>query len=361
MIVLTRNRVGVVLGLALLLVGGIVGVRAYQYCVGYYRQEYLPESKGNALSYYYVDWRRDWTDDAELARATPEGPVRFPRAVEVSSETWRYDPISVVQTGLTLHDQILDELGDGRRSLSSRGVPTERSPGEAGTLDRFEILVAQVDWLHENAEWRPDSVAVWPIPWYARRYGLAPPWYSALSQGQGISLLVRTAAWGRPDDLVLAKAAVRSLLESDLPIVVRDARGVRFLEEFPVEPGPEVLNGCLLAWLGLWDFVRATDDERLRAQCLELLTRIEAQVPEYELSRWGLSGWTRYDRETSLPTSPTYQELHAAVALAIAEETGREFWYERAERWRRAASSLTRRLYVFGLVAWDKAWDKVWN
>ncbi|MEZ4648405.1 MAG: D-glucuronyl C5-epimerase family protein [Candidatus Eisenbacteria bacterium] len=352
-----RRGVVALLSLALLAIGVVVGTQAYRYCVDYYWQEYLPESRGpGAPGYFYLDWRRDWSDDEELRAATPDGPIRTPRAVEAIPGEWRYDPISVIQTGLSLHDQILDELHDGTRRLSADGRPTEWAGGEAPEFDRFEVLNAQLDWLHAHAEWLPDSVAVWPVPWVAERYGLEPPWYSALSQGQGISLLVRTAQWGRPEDLVLAEAAVRSLLESDLSIVIRDARGVRFLEEFPVESRPEVLNGCLLAWLGLWDYARATGDAQLRTECLELLDRIETQVPKYELTRSGLIGWTRYDLETTLPTSPTYQELHAALARALAEETGRAFWEVRAVEWRRAAASMTQRLRVFGLVAWAKVW-----
>ena len=353
--------------LTLFAVGAVlIGLRARDYSVDYYRQVYDPASAGpGAPTYYYLDWRVDWKDPEELRPAVVYGPILTPRAVRVPdspaengggtehgtdygtefptpSGGWLYDPIGLIQAGLSLHDQVLDEIAAGARV------------GVIDGIDRRKILLDQVEWLHRSAEWLPDSVAVWSVPWTAERYDLPPPWISALSQGQAISLLTRTAGWGRPQDLVLARGAVRSLLESTLPIVLRDDAGVRFFEEFPADPPSEVLNGCLFAWLGLWDYVRATGDEELRQTCLELLDRIEEQIPDYELHGFGLEGWTRYDARGTRPTSPGYQELHAALAEAIGAETGREFWRVRAKHWRESAGSPWRRLYVFVRVAWHK-------
>ena len=383
-----RARVGRLLVFLFVLLGAaaiLVGPRAYRYSVDYDRQVYQPSSAGpGAPTYYYLDWRADWADPRELGPAVVFGPILTPRAVRVprgsvgwppsaggpreehsgdyltedateslvapstGESEWLYDPIGLIQAGLSLHDQILDG--------SAAGSPGSQMADHAGDpdLDRRKILLDQVDWLHRSAEWLPDSIAVWSVPWIAGRYGLRPPWISALSQGQAISLLARTSAWDRPQDLVLARAVVRSLLDSTLPIVLRDESGIRFFEEFPAQPPTEVLNGCLFAWLGLWDYTRVTGDAPLRRTCLDLLDRIEEQVPEYELEGLGLEGWTRYDGRGERPTSPVYQELHAALAEAISAETGRSFWRVRAERWRESAESPWRRLWVFVLVARHK-------
>lgn len=382
-------------------------VRGYSF--GYEPQEYLPASAGPGMpTYYYLDWRRDWSDPIALRVAAAQGPLLTPRAVWISADgrvrqeqgsqydgdvsgdqpwdapgrpgRWHCDPIGLIQGGLALHDQVLDERA--RRRIAPGGDPDADPPPPAGhgtgpdadppppvgygatgpatsrdggaSVDREAILLAQVAWLHQAAEWTGDSLAVWPVPWTAGRYALAPPWISALAQGQAISLLVRTAAWDRPEDLVLARAAVRSLLATGLPIVLHDAGGIRFFEEFPSDPPSEVLNGCLFAWLGLWDFARATGDAEFQRECLVLLDRIEAQVPAYEVTGLGLDGWTRYDLWSRRPTSPVYQEMHAALAEAIGVETGRQFWRSRGLRWRAASQPLARRLWVFACVAWDK-------
>lgn len=319
----------------------VVGPRLYRYSFRYDPQRYQPLSAGpGGPTYYYVDWRRDWSDTEDLLAAAAAGPLRTPRAVaDPTGAGWLFDPIGLVQGGLALHDQVLDQRA---------------GQAPADSADRLSILLAQAEWLHAAAVWWPDSAAVWPVPWDAHRYDLEGPWISALSQGQAVSLLTRTATWNRPQDLLLARAAVRSLLSEDLPIHHRDAAGRVFFEEFPSDPPTGVLNGCLFAWLGLWDYARATGDAALRRSCLQLLDEIEPQVSTYELDDPGLSGWTRYDRMQDRPTSPTYQELHAALARAIAAETGRPFWAERAEAWEASVRSPWRRTYAFVRVAWAK-------
>lgn len=277
---------------------------------------------------FYLDWRAALPGSGTLEPSlAPDGIFRGGRDLPDG----RHDALRVIQASLALHDQLLD-----------RPDP-----------ERAVILRRQVEWLIAAAEIRADLPGpVWPHAYEFPRYGLAAPWVSALTQGQAISLLVRAAAFfGEPRYAELAGQAAAALLDERLPFVHRDDRG-RFLEEFPCDPPAHALNGCLLAWLGLWDWARATGDPRLGENCREILAEISRRVPDYDLG-----GWTRYDRLQRRPTSPAYHELHAALAEALAAVTGEAAWAERAVRWRAGARSPWRRAWVGLQVLYAKASD----
>jgi hypothetical protein len=285
---------------------------------------------GERLSYYYLDeckpQRSAPPARADLFELAADGIFRGGRDLFAGGR-WRHDPIHVIQASLALHDELIDHPDP----------------------EREVILRRQVEWLiHDGIEWRAD-VPVWPHAYGFERYGLAPPWVSALTQGQAISLLLRAAErFDEPEYARIAGAAARAMLRDDLPFAWRGAPGF-FLEEFPGTPHPHALNGCLIAWLGLWDWVRVTGDARARAVCLEFLEAVSRQMPAYERG-----DWTRYDRLQRRPTSPAYQELHAALAEALAAVSKDPDWAARAQRWRRAAESPWMRTRIAFEVAWAK-------
>lgn len=334
------GKIGLVAGVLLVLavLGGSIygGVRFYGYVFGYQRHEWNPASGGDGpVSYYYVDWREDYRDLRHLRESTREGPLRTRLTREVDGVV-RYDPIAVIQLGLSLCDQLLDQP----------------SP------EREAVLLHQVEWLQtDGVVWLPGGIPVWPCYWEAKVYGIQPPWISAIAQGQAISLFVRMARrTGDPKYLDLAGKAVRAFFEPGLPLVWRGDDGRVFFEEYPTDPPSHVLNGCLCAWLGLWDYARETGDPRVREFCTESLKGIQQSIPEYELG-----DWTRYDVLQKRPVSPNYQEIHAALAESIWNITGDPFWRDRARRWRRAADDRLKRIEVFFEVLRAKAVGMVFH
>jgi hypothetical protein len=321
----TRQRAILLTAGALLIAGGLLlGLPRYlAYVHGYQGTRFNPASvSAERPDYFYLDWRANWADLGELRAALgPDGVRGSDRDLIVDGQL-RHDPLKVIQASLALHDQLLDEP----------------SP------EREEIFRRQLAWvIGEGAVLLPSGTPVWPQYYCAQRYDLGGRWISALTQGQAISLLVRGAAFtGDQRYADWARRAVRGLTSDELPIQWRDAAGAVFFEEYPCDPPAHVLNGCLFAWLGLWDYVRFSDDEDLRAFCLTALEDIRRTVPDYELG-----DWTRYDLHQTWPTSPSYQEIHAALARALGETTGDRFWSTRADRWRRAAANPWMRSWVF--------------
>ncbi|MBM3317070.1 MAG: hypothetical protein FJY75_04375 [Candidatus Eisenbacteria bacterium] len=309
---------------------GLAAQRFWVYTQGYPRTRFLPESvDAGPPRHFYLDWRRAWQGDAVVGPALAEdGIFRGARDVRGPGGIL-HDPVRVVQASLALHGRLLDRP----------------DPALA------EVLRRQVDWVAgEGLARGPGGWPVWPQRYDFPRYGLTAPWISALTQGQAISLLVRAADYfAEPRYAEVARGAAAGLLEPGSPLAWRDGRGL-FFEEFPCLPPAHALNGCLLAWLGLWDWVRWTGDPELEAKSLGILRGISERIPEYERH-----GWTRYDLLQRRPTSPAYHELHAALAEALAAVSGEPAWADRAARWGAQARSPLRRAWVGAQVLAAKA------
>ena len=153
-------------------------------------------------------------------------------------------------------------------------------------------------------------------------YELAPPWYSAMAQGEATSLLVRaTLAF---DDGALAAAAERTtlaLVDPALGLIVQTPEGP-VLQEYATTPESHVLNGWIFALWGLYDvsLLRGADEAVVTraAEAFDTGARaLDRRLALYELRR----GWSRYDlypRMLPHVASPFYHRLHAAQLTAMS-------------------------------------------
>lgn len=321
--------------LALLSFLSVGGYEMITYSVTYPRTKLHPDAGTEGpLGAYYLDWRRDWSDLEELRRVAREGVMETPRSLRIDGRLVP-DPIGVIQAGLALHDQLLND------------------PSQS---ERAEILRNQLNWLASSAIWLPDSIPVWPCFWDAGEYGLEGPWISAMTQGQAISLLTRGASYFEdPAYLRLAGRALASLRDPSLPITRRTTEGEILFEEFPSAPPSLVLNGALCTWLGVWDYWRATGDPEARDFAIRSLGAMDRRIGDYELG-----DWTRYDLIKTRPVSPTYQEIHATLAEAVHSITGEASWEDRARRWRHAAGRPEIRCKIFFQVLLAKI-ERNWS
>jgi hypothetical protein len=141
---------------------------------------------------------------------------------------------------------------------------------------------------------------------------LASP-YSAMTQGQAISLFVRIAK--ATDDKRYKQAAIRSL---DLLLTptssggpLRHSKFGPIFEEFSTIPPNTILNGWVFAIFGLHDFLvmeaRPSEHAILEATC-DCLAKM---LPEF-VDGW----WSRYDTNGNI-SSPLYQNLHVAQLQAL--------------------------------------------
>lgn len=135
------------------------------------------------------------------------------------------------------------------------------------TEAHYEQFLKAADWFVGNQ----DENGAWSIPVTRRlaagRIQLLPGWYSAMSQGQAISVLVR--AYVATGSSKYIDAAFRATGVFHVP---SGKGGVRaeflgrypWYEEYPTNPGTFVLNGFIYALVGLYDLKLYLDepDER---------------------------------------------------------------------------------------------------
>lgn len=156
-----------------------------------------------------------------------------------------------------------------------------------------ETFLRMATWFCENLTIKGDF-GVWEYHFAFPRYQLRAPWPSAMSQGEGISVLMRAFQLTQEERyLECAKLALASFevpLENG-GVRYRDEDGFIWYEEYPslVEP-PHVLNGFIFALFGLYDFYKATGNEKALDLFNEGIETLKAN-----LRRWDQGFWSRYD------------------------------------------------------------------
>ncbi len=354
-----RRRLRTSIGIAVALVAVVAvafavgGRRFHSYAHGFIETRFQPLSVGTGPpDYFYLDWRYDMKDPARRkALLGPDSIVVSPRDRQVFGKL-RRDPLRIIQADLAVNDLILDRIR-ASGSDPAAGFSAASADEELRGLER--IYRRQLDWLVTEGAYRlANGEVIFPHFDDLRVYGLKAPWLSALTQGQAISLLVRAATLtGDRRYAECADAAVRAFQDPALPIVWRDGDRI-FFEEYPCDPPSHVLNGCIFAWFGLWDYARFRGDENVRRFCLQAMENIRRMEPSYEIGNW-----TRYSQTKRRPTSPAYHEIHASQAEALAAILNDPVWAACARRWRRAAENPFQRSLVFVEVAADKLMERL--
>lgn len=195
-----------------------------------------------------------------------------------------------------------------------------------------EGFLRQADWLRDHLAMRGDW-GVWLHTFEFPVYGLsAEPWVSAMAQGEGISVLLRAAQL--TGDTRYATAAghafgafLRDVREGG--VVVRDADGGVWLEEFPTDPPVHVLNGFIFALWGVHEFHRVTGDPRAGRVWADGVATLAKHLHRYELN-W----WSRYDLRERAACAWHYHATHIHQLQVMAELTGTPVFAACAARWK---------------------------
>jgi hypothetical protein len=247
----------------------------------------------------------------------------------------QYNPIAIAQYGLARFNRWCDG-----------GAPNERT-----------AWLAASRWLVANLRPNGQGVPVWShnFDWPYREL-LRAPWYSGLAQGNGLSMLVRAAV--ATGDRTLADAAHRAFQAIELPasrggVLVTDARGGLWIEEYIVEPPSHILNGFIWALWGVYDYARWSGRRDAHALWENCIHTLETRLDDFDTGWWSLYEATTTGRR--MLASPYYHRLHVVQLRVLGDLTGRTAFAERAARfdaYARQPLSKTRALV-------EKAWFKV--
>ena len=224
-------------------------------------------------------------------------------------------------TAKTRWNGLVDEAGLPVNEFRGKQVyfPTTLLQKALGHWDLW-LTSGQEDEVHRSAflniaRWAvetQDEQGGWPVwPLVGLRY--ASP-YSAMTQGEGISVLVR--AYQLEQDPVYLDAARRALGPMHKPL--KDGGTGRvvpeglILEEVPIEKYKAILNGWVFALFGLYDYLLTEDSSEARQMLERSLSALVAHLPSYNAKYWSY-----YDLSGHL-ASPFYHRLHIAQLEALS-------------------------------------------
>ena len=181
-------------------------------------------------------------------------------------------------------------------------------------------------------------------------YRLMAPWYSAISQANGISLLVRT--YQETADKRYLETAVKALDLLDIPLEQGGLQGRIdggiWFEETPDAASPNhIFNGSIFALLGINDLYRATGNEKawrlwmdgtesLRRNLNKFIVRESPEDPTlpmpwsiYELKQYGEPKKPHY-------LTDFYMGIHIKLMREMAERTGQVYYTTVADLWEKS-------------------------
>lgn len=253
----------------------------------------------NELGAYYMTF----ADKANYAGPKDkDGVILFDYYFDIGRQ---YNPLAVAQHG----------LGHYNLYLATRDQK------------HLETAKIQADWLVKNLEKNEFDIPVWKhkFRWHYKKH-LPPGWYSAHSQGTGISLLVRIyEETGEEKYLVAAKRAFpaldRAVDQGGVKFI--DLSGDVWLEEYLIEPPTHILNGFLWALWGVWDYYLLTGDRAALALFNDCVKTLKKNLPRYDVGFWSLYDLSK--QALKMIASPFYHKLHIvqlrATYLLTKEET----------------------------------------
>lgn len=218
----------------------------------------------------------------------------------------QYNPIAIAQYGLACYNQ-----------------------------NNLKIAKKQADWLVNNLEKNKKGISVWMHNFdWEYRDKLKAPWYSALAQGNGISLLVRIYLKTKNKKYFeTAKEAFKSLL---IPInkggvLCIDKNNNYWLEEYIVSPPTHILNGFLWTLFGVWDYWLLTKDERVKNLFDKCIKTLQNNLRNFDVGFW--SFYEQSGTKMKMLASPFYHKLHIVQLKILFKITGEKIFQEYAEKW----------------------------
>jgi heparosan-N-sulfate-glucuronate 5-epimerase len=235
----------------------------------------------------------------------------------------QYNPIAIAQYGL------------GNYNLFCR----------TGSAERRRKFLLMADWLVANLAQNLAGLWVWNhhFDWEYRDV-LKAPWYSALAQGQGLSLLVRAhEETDNPAYFEAAQRAFKTFLKTvdEGGVACMDEDGYTWFEEAIVDPSTHILNGFLWASWGVYDYFLHTQDGEASRLFDEAVRTLCDNLSWFDVGFWSL--YERSGTQMKMLASPFYHSLHIAQLQVMYRLTGEPVFAQYANRWEAYQRSFARR------------------
>lgn len=176
--------------------------------------------------------------------------------------------------------------------------------------------------------------------------------YSAMAQGEGISLLLRGyLEFNDEKYLIAAKKAVEYLIT---PIencgTTKYINDQVFFQEYVNKP--TVLNGWIFSLFGVYDYLKIIEDDKIKNIYKKSIDTLVACINNFDNGYW-----TKYDLDNMI-ASPFYHKLHISQMEVMYEITEQSIFKEYAEKWTYYQNNWINRKRAFIIKAYQKLIEK---
>lgn len=204
-----------------------------------------------------------------------------------------------------------------------------------GDAQRRDTFLKICDWLVYNLEPNAVGLPVWKHHFdWEYRTPMPSGWYSCLSQGQGISALVR--AHIETGDERYIEAARQAFKAFTLPmneggVSHWDDEGYVWFEETVCEPPTHILNGFMWSSWGLYDLAVHDNHEAARRLWDDGVRTLREKMYRFDIGYWSI-----YDEAglgISNAASGFYHALHVVQLRIMHRLTNDPVFEEWADKW----------------------------
>lgn len=244
-------------------------------------------------------------------------------------------PVNVVLFGLGSHDAFV-RTGDERYGRQLKNALT---------------------WLDRHGARLGDGIG-WASPNQKPAFGLRTPWFSAITQGFALSLLVRAHRLARGSDgLQWAELARATWLGLRAPVeeggVCRRVGGGVIYEEYP---GPEldcVFNGMCHALIGLWESWQSGVVPEAEADFQVGVDGLRTYLAQFDHHGWSLYSLNQCLRRPLL-ASPYYHRANGLLATIVGRMGAGQEFLSYGEKWLQSGRSVLRRIAMSLRIGFER-------
>jgi hypothetical protein len=195
-------------------------------------------------------------------------------------------------------------------------------------------FMAQAAWLRDHQQ-KHGVPGLYRFGFAWDKYGAEPGWWSAMAQGEAISVLLRA------DDVAPGNGFADAALEAATPFryeierggVVWRREGDVFFEEIANEHAPHVLNGCIFALWGIWELRERSGTSWLDPLIEECTGTLLRWLPQFDTGWWTLYSLLRSAAGRPQVATLKYHEFHIAQMRVLAQMFENRAFAEAAGRW----------------------------
>lgn len=195
-------------------------------------------------------------------------------------------------------------------------------------------FLRQADWLKNNFH-EIRCGKVWYIYYDIPLYGINKPWYSALAQGEAVSVLTRAFLLTKNESYInLAEDAIKPFF-----IDVKEGGLVNYFNSIPIyEEYPSmirtvgVLNGFMFSLFGLYDLYLISKSENAGDLFRRGIDSIKKLLPYYDTGYW--ARYFLYDYPKRYISSYTYISIMYEQLKVLYHITGEKIFSDYSDKWK---------------------------